>query len=142
MGRMGACVVTARPSGEGGTGGISCTICGSAASRGFSTGATGPVLWYCQQHGSYVTPPDARSEPTPGGIEAKARPYDHSIPWNCPTYWDGCNCAERLERAEAALATLRERITHFCDIAQHFGMAEVLVAEVRALLDETEPTDG
>ena len=19
-------------------------------------------------------------------------PNDHSIPWNCPTYWDGCNC--------------------------------------------------
>lgn len=18
---------------------------------------------------------------------------DHRIPWNCPTYWDGCNCA-------------------------------------------------
>lgn len=23
---------------------------------------------------------------------ATARPWDHRIPWNCPTYWDGCNC--------------------------------------------------
>jgi hypothetical protein len=25
---------------------------------------------------------------------AADHPDDHSIPWNCPTYWDGCNCAE------------------------------------------------
>jgi len=23
---------------------------------------------------------------------AKKYPANHSIPWNCPTYWDGCNC--------------------------------------------------
>jgi hypothetical protein len=26
---------------------------------------------------------------------AKKYPKDHSIPWNCPTYWDGCNCKEQ-----------------------------------------------
>lgn len=25
---------------------------------------------------------------------AAQNPDDHSIPWNCPTYWDGCNCAD------------------------------------------------
>lgn len=23
---------------------------------------------------------------------AKQQPWNHRIPWNCPTYWDGCNC--------------------------------------------------
>jgi hypothetical protein len=23
---------------------------------------------------------------------AAEHPDDHTIPWNCPTYWDGCNC--------------------------------------------------
>jgi len=31
---------------------------------------------------------------------AAERSFDHSIPWNCPTYWDGCNC-------KATLAELR-----------------------------------
>ena len=26
---------------------------------------------------------------------AAENPDDHRIPWNCPTYWDGCNCKER-----------------------------------------------
>lgn len=24
---------------------------------------------------------------------AAAQPWNHRIPWNCPNYWDGCNCA-------------------------------------------------
>lgn len=37
---------------------------------------------------------------------AAAAPMDHSIPWNCPTYWDGCNCARVIAdlRAEIAAA--------------------------------------
>lgn len=23
---------------------------------------------------------------------ATEHPDDHRIPWNCPTFWDGCNC--------------------------------------------------
>lgn len=23
---------------------------------------------------------------------ASLQPWNHRIPWNCPTYWDGCNC--------------------------------------------------
>lgn len=23
---------------------------------------------------------------------AELQPWNHRIPWNCPTYWDGCNC--------------------------------------------------
>lgn len=23
---------------------------------------------------------------------AAEEPENHSIPWNCPTYWNGCNC--------------------------------------------------
>jgi hypothetical protein len=23
---------------------------------------------------------------------AAAHPHDHRIPWNCPTFYDGCNC--------------------------------------------------
>lgn len=23
---------------------------------------------------------------------AAENPEDHRIPWNCPSYWDGCNC--------------------------------------------------
>lgn len=23
---------------------------------------------------------------------AEAQPWNHCIPWNCPAYWDGCNC--------------------------------------------------
>ena len=30
------------------------------------------------------------------GYHALAAKYpdDHSIPWNCPNFWDGCNCKE------------------------------------------------
>lgn len=35
-------------------------------------------------------------------------PNNHGIPWNCPTYWDGCNCKERLAKAESALSRVRE----------------------------------
>lgn len=24
--------------------------------------------------------------------QASEQPWNHRIPWNCPTYWDGCNC--------------------------------------------------
>jgi hypothetical protein len=34
---------------------------------------------------------------------AKAAPMDHSIPWNCPTYWDGCNCRKRIKELEEKL---------------------------------------
>jgi hypothetical protein len=23
---------------------------------------------------------------------AAEQPWNHHIPWNCPTFWDGCNC--------------------------------------------------
>lgn len=23
---------------------------------------------------------------------AAMQPWNHRIPWNCPSYWDGCNC--------------------------------------------------
>lgn len=23
---------------------------------------------------------------------AAAEPWNHAIPWNCPTFYDGCNC--------------------------------------------------
>lgn len=23
---------------------------------------------------------------------AARQPWNHRIPWNCPTYWDGCRC--------------------------------------------------
>jgi hypothetical protein len=23
---------------------------------------------------------------------AARQPWNHLIPWNCPTYWDGCHC--------------------------------------------------
>lgn len=26
---------------------------------------------------------------------AARNPRDHRIPWNCRTYWDGCNCVTR-----------------------------------------------
>ena len=38
---------------------------------------------------------------------AAASPQDHSIPWNCPTYHDGCNCKEALRSWRAENARLR-----------------------------------
>jgi hypothetical protein len=23
---------------------------------------------------------------------AATEPWNHAVPWNCPTFWDGCNC--------------------------------------------------
>lgn len=40
-------------------------------------------------------------------------PSNHAIPWNCPTYWDGCNCNQRIRTLESELARLR------CVIAKH-----------------------
>jgi hypothetical protein len=28
---------------------------------------------------------------------ASLQPGNHRIPWNCPTYYDGCNCAEHAD---------------------------------------------
>lgn len=25
-------------------------------------------------------------------LAAEMQPWNHRIAWNCPTYWDGCNC--------------------------------------------------
>jgi hypothetical protein len=25
-------------------------------------------------------------------LAARLQPWNHRIPWNCPTYYDGCNC--------------------------------------------------
>jgi hypothetical protein len=35
---------------------------------------------------------------------ALAHPDNHSIPWNCPTYWDGCNCTLPQHNAPEAVA--------------------------------------
>lgn len=35
--------------------------------------------------------------------QAARYPSDHTIPWNCPTFWDGCNCKARIEELEATL---------------------------------------
>lgn len=43
-----------------------------------SGGQMPPVLPECRYHAA-----------------AAANPRDHRIPWNCPTYWDGCNCVVR-----------------------------------------------
>lgn len=57
--------------------------------------------------GSLIIEPDC-----PYHQEAAARPMDHSIPWNCPTYWDGCNCSQTLhdlrEELKAALELARD----------------------------------
>jgi hypothetical protein len=38
---------------------------------------------------------DWRIDPDcPYHLAAAADPGNHRIPWNCPTYWDGCNCPE------------------------------------------------
>lgn len=38
---------------------------------------------------------------------AAAQPSNHGIPWNCPTYWDGCNCASSLSKQTEEIAALR-----------------------------------
>ena len=46
--------------------------------------------WYTEKEdGSYVF--DLDPECGYHGVAAE-HPDDHRIPWNCPTYWDGCNC--------------------------------------------------
>ena len=30
-------------------------------------------------------------------LAARLQPGNHSIPWNCPAYYDGCNCAAQAE---------------------------------------------
>lgn len=42
-------------------------------------GADGKFLWNIK--------PDCQYHAT-----ALKYPFNHAIPWNCPTYWDGCNC--------------------------------------------------
>lgn len=37
---------------------------------------------------------------------AEHRPDDHSIPWNCPTYYDGCNCESAIDDWQAKAKTL------------------------------------
>lgn len=60
-------------------------------------GYDGPIQW----------------EDCPYHRAAKERPMDHSIPWNCPTYWDGCNCKAEIDKlresSESALQRERER---------------------------------
>lgn len=44
---------------------------------------------------------------------AKAFPCDHSIPWNCPTYWDGCNCEEARVTFKADKAALEAKVKRY-----------------------------
>jgi hypothetical protein len=39
--------------------------------------------------GEFVLNPDCLYH-----LAARLQPDNHRIPWNCPTYWDGCNCDE------------------------------------------------
>lgn len=40
--------------------------------------------------------------------QAAAAPMDHSIPWNCPTYWDGCNCRTEVRRLRSRVQELED----------------------------------
>jgi len=61
--------------------------------------------------------------------QAAKYPFDHSIPWNCPTYWDGCNC----KRTVAALRILRSEVEHTADLAEEDG-SKVTASKLRAHL--------
>ena len=37
---------------------------------------------------------------------AAAEPFNHRIPWNCPTYWDGCNCKTEFKELRAEIERL------------------------------------
>lgn len=45
--------------------------------------------------------------------QAAMYPSDHSIPWNCPTYYDGCNCRETVRDLREKLAKAETRLLHF-----------------------------
>lgn len=75
---------------------------------------------------------------------AKARPADHSIPWNCPTYHDGCNCKDIVEefqevkkQLDSVTESYEKRIDSHCANAQELRnrarRAEQKLAEVREL---------
>jgi hypothetical protein len=43
---------------------------------------------------------------------AAQNPDDHRIPWNCPTYWDGCNCPDMERIVRNAISVQRRRRGH------------------------------
>jgi len=81
-----------------------------------------------QEHPRPVTNPNGRTGgyhsctcvPVPGNVhdeikddcpyhqQAAAHPTDHSIPWNCPTYWDGCNCRWTVRQLRERLLTVEQ----------------------------------
>lgn len=39
---------------------------------------------------------------------AAEHPDDHSIPWNCPTFFDGCNCDHSCDEPDCPYCDMRE----------------------------------
>jgi len=57
--------------------------------------------------------------------QAARYPSDHSIPWNCPTFWDGCNCTEQFRELLEAVKRQARIINAATD--ERFDVAAALV---------------
>ncbi len=70
-------------------------------------------------HGCICTTPNRREDGTfdwqidPACVyhaTAAKYPHNHTIPWNCPTYHDGCNCHNVLKDKESETIELKAKI--------------------------------
>lgn len=69
---------------------------------------------------------------------AAERPQDHSIPWNCPTYYDGCNCKDSIERfmaGETALRAEAERLRGLLREIEYEGKREARWSVIADIID-------
>jgi hypothetical protein len=64
--------------------------------------------------------PDTQKHEYDLGVDSKCdyhryaalHPEDHRSPWNCPTYWDGCNCPDYERLVRDVIGSQRKRRGH------------------------------
>lgn len=70
---------------------------------------------------------------------AAAAPWDHRIPWNCPTFYDGCNCRETVRALDPKVRSMLQEeayeLRHARAVREAWDELEADLARAIELLD-------
>ena len=68
---------------------------------------------------------------------AKAQPLNHRIPWNCPTFYDGCNCRDTITNYRLKDSKNRDELfEEYVEYKSRFHEAEYQIDDLHEALDD------